>query len=60
MNDFSTTLHPPAGSNPNILFLTAPRWSFLQFPSQLGAVTMVLVALAYHRAMRRPYPLDGR
>jgi CBS-domain-containing membrane protein len=51
------TLHPPAGSNPIIVFLTAPKWSFLLFPTLLGAVTMVLVALAYHRATRRPYPL---
>lgn len=50
------TLHPPAGSNPLIVFLTAPKWSFLLLPTLLGAVTLVIVALAYHRATRRPYP----
>ena len=54
------TLHPPAGSNPIIVFMRAPKWSFLLFPTLLGAVTMVLVALAYHRATRRPYPLYWR
>jgi CBS-domain-containing membrane protein len=54
------TLHPPAGSNPIIVFLAAPKWSFLLFPTLLGAVTMVLVAVAYHRATRRTYPLYWR
>lgn len=53
---WTRTLHPPAGSNPIIVFLTAPKWSFLLFPTLLGAVTMVAVAMAYHRATRRSYP----
>lgn len=50
------TLHPPAGSNPVIVFLAAPPWSFILFPTLFGAVAMVAVALLYHRACRRPYP----
>ncbi len=50
------TLHPPAGSNPIIVFLAAPKWGFLLFPTLLGAVAMVLVAVCYHRACRRRYP----
>lgn len=51
------TMHPPAGSNPVIVFLAAPKWSFLLFPTLFGALTMVIVAMLYHRATRRVYPL---
>lgn len=51
------TMHPPAGSNPVIVFLLgAPSWKLLFFPTLFGAVTMVLVAVLYHRACRRTYP----
>jgi CBS-domain-containing membrane protein len=50
-------MHPPAGSNPVIVFLVAPKLSFLFFPTLFGALTMVAVAVAYHRACRREYPL---
>jgi CBS-domain-containing membrane protein len=50
------TLHPPAGSNPVIVFLAAPHWGFLFFPTLFGALAMVAVATLYHRACRRPYP----
>jgi CBS-domain-containing membrane protein len=50
------TVHPPAGSNPVIVFLTAPKWGFLLYPTLLGALTMVAVAVVYHRACRRAYP----
>ncbi len=49
-------LHPPAGSNPIIVFLLGPKWSFLLFPTLFGALTMVAVAVLYHRACRRHYP----
>ena len=42
------TVHPPAGSNPVIVFLTLPGWDFLFFPSIAGAVIIVLVALIYN------------
>lgn len=51
------TVHPPAGSNPIIVFFAMPQWSFLFFPTLFGAITMVLVGLIYHRSCRRPYPL---
>ncbi|WP_082567702.1 HPP family protein [Pelomonas sp. Root1217] len=54
------TLHPPAGSNPVIVFLAAPKWSFLLFPTLFGALTVVAVALLYHRATRRTYPVYWR
>lgn len=50
------TMHPPAGSNPLIVFLAAPKWGFLFFPTLAGALVVVAVAVLYHRACRRPYP----
>lgn len=46
------TVHPPAGSNPVIIFLTQPGWSFLLFPTVLGACLLVAVALLYNNATR--------
>jgi CBS-domain-containing membrane protein len=46
------TVHPPAGSNPVIVFLMQPSWSFAVFPTLAGAVILVLVALVYHNATR--------
>jgi CBS-domain-containing membrane protein len=46
------TVHPPAGSNPVIVFLTQPAWGFLLFPTLMGAVILVVVALAYNNAVR--------
>lgn len=56
---FATRMvHAPAGSNPVIVFLTAPGWSFLVTPTLLGAVGLVLVALIYHQATGRgKYPV---
>jgi CBS-domain-containing membrane protein len=52
------TVHPPAGSNPVIVFLAAaPSWKFLLFPTLLGAILLVLVALVYNNATREgKYP----
>lgn len=46
------TVHPPAGSNPVIVFLGHPGWGFLLFPTLSGAVLIVLVALVYNNATR--------
>lgn len=46
------TVHPPAGSNPVIVFLAHPGWSFLIFPTLIGAVVLVCVALIYNNATR--------
>lgn len=51
------TVHPPAGSNPVIVFLAQPSWSFLWFPTLAGAVVLVIVALGYLNATRsQRYP----
>lgn len=46
------TVHPPAGSNPVIVFLLQPGWSFALFPTLSGAVLLVLVALLFHNVTR--------
>lgn len=51
------TVHPPAGSNPVIVFLTEPSWNFLWFPTLAGAAILVIVALGYLNATRNSrYP----
>ena len=51
------TVHPPAGSNPVIVFLIQPAWDFLLFPTLLGALLVVAVALAYNNLSRaESYP----
>ncbi len=51
------TMHPPAGSNPIIVFLILPHWDFLFFPTLFGAIVLVSVGLVYHRSVGRAYPL---
>jgi CBS-domain-containing membrane protein len=52
------TVHPPAGSNPVIVFLAHPGWGFLLFPVLAGAVLLTLVALLFHAVVRkRRYPV---
>jgi len=46
------TVHPPAGSNPVIVFLTLPAWDFLLFPTLAGALLLVAVALIYNNVTR--------
>ena len=46
------TVHPPAGSNPVIVFLIQPTWSFLLFPTLVGALILVAVALVYNNVTR--------
>ena len=41
---FFRSVHPPAGSNPVIIFLTQPDWLFLWFPTVAG--TFVLFCLS--------------
>ena len=38
-------VHPPAASNPVIVFLSAPGWGFVLFPTLAGAVAVVVVAV---------------
>lgn len=46
------TVHPPAGSNPVIVFLVQPAWDFLLFPTMTGALVIVAIALVYNNATR--------
>jgi CBS-domain-containing membrane protein len=47
------TVHPPAGSNPVIVFLSHPSWSFLLFPVLAGSLALVLVALVFNNSVRK-------
>ena len=49
---WTRTVHPPAGSNPVIIFLAQPTWDFLWFPTLTGAVVLVMVALLYNNLTR--------
>jgi CBS-domain-containing membrane protein len=52
------TVHPPAGSNPVIVFLGHSGWGFFLFPVFSGAVILVLIALLYNNAVRKTaYPV---
>ena len=51
------TVHPPAGSNPVIVFLGHSSWGFLLFPVISGALILVLIGWVYNNAVRKtPYP----
>ncbi len=45
------TVHPLADSNP-VIFLIQPSWSFLLFPTLIGALVLAAVELIYHNATR--------
>jgi CBS-domain-containing membrane protein len=47
------TVHPPASSNPLIVFAFKPGWGFLLFPTLAGAMLIVIIALFVHN-LRRP------
>ncbi|WP_118184433.1 HPP family protein [Paraburkholderia phosphatilytica] len=47
------TVHPPAGSNPVIIFAAQPGWSFLVLPTMSGAVALVAIGWVYWTAVRR-------
>ena len=42
------TTHPPAGSNPVIIYLLKPTWSFLLFPTLVGVIVLVVIAVVYN------------
>lgn len=51
------TVHPPAGSNPVIVMLTAPTWEFLLTPTLVGAVILMIVAVLFNNFPKeRTYP----
>lgn len=41
------TVHPPAGSNPIIVFLANADWSFIFLPSTLGSISLVMIAFIF-------------
>ena len=51
------TVHPPAGSNPVIVFLGHSAWGFLLYPVVCGALVLVFIGWLYNNAVRKtPYP----
>lgn len=49
--------HPPAGSNPIIIFLSLPGWGFLLFPTLAGVLGILLIAIIYNNLTRQSaYP----
>lgn len=49
----SDTIHPPAGANPIVVALTGAGWNFLLAPVLLGAVSIVVLGLAYNSLLAR-------
>ena len=47
------TVHPPAGSNPVIVFVGHAGWSFLLVPTALGAAMLVAMAWLFWRIRQR-------
>lgn len=50
-------LHPPAAGNPIVVMTSAASWPFLVVPILIGAIALVLIAAAFHRATGVAYPL---
>ena len=51
------TVHPPAGSNPIIIFLLVASWDYLIFPTLIGSIILVIVSLFYNNIHKnRSYP----
>lgn len=52
------TLHPPAGSNAMIVFLTKPAWGVFLLSTLASTVALIAIAVVYHRTTRRhKYPV---
>ena len=51
------TVHPPAGSNPIIVFLANANWSFLVLPSTVGSFALLFIALIFiNLSSNKQYP----
>ena len=48
--------HPPAASNPIIIFFSEPSWSFIFIPTLFGAVIIGLIAFFYRKIMAKGKP----
>lgn len=54
---FTNTIHPPAGSNPLIVFLLNANFDYLIFPSFIGSIILIIVALLFNNLHnKRTYP----
>lgn len=47
------TVHPPAGGNPIIVFLSQPGWEFVLLPTLAGACTLVVISRLYRHLHQR-------
>lgn len=47
------TVHPPAGSNPVIIFIAYPDWTFVLYPTLAGALVLLLVSQCFLRLTRK-------
>jgi len=45
----TSTVHPPAGGNPIVVFMSQPGWEFLLLPAAAGAVGLYALSRLYHR-----------
>lgn len=46
------TVHPPAGSNPVIIFLAQPGWDFLLMPTLAGVLVLLAISLVWRKTRR--------
>jgi CBS-domain-containing membrane protein len=53
------TVHPPAGSNPVIIFLTQADWIFLLFPTMAGVFVLLFVAFCFLKITDKLKHSDG-
>ena len=49
----TNTIHPPAGANPVIAIIGAKSFEFVIMPVAIGALFIVIFALAYNKLMKR-------
>lgn len=50
---WTRTVHPPAGSNAIIVFLTKPGWGPLLLSTLTCTLLLIVIAIIYHRATKR-------
>lgn len=48
--------HPPAGADPLVVFAASPDFSFLLTPVLTGTLSLVVIALLFHRLSGNVYP----
>ena len=49
----TNTIHPPAGANPVIAIIGAKSFEFVIMPVAIGALFIIIFALAYNKLMKR-------